>query len=457
MFFLRSTLLSASLMAASIAPAVEKPNVIIIYADDLGYADLGCYGNPSIRTPNLDRMAAEGMRFTDFYSAAEVCTPSRAALMTGRYPIRSGMCSYKRRVLFQNSPGGLQASEATLPEILKKSGYATGCVGKWHLGDQPAYLPTAHGFDSYFGIPYSNDMDRVKDAPKDAIRAGKSEYFQVPLMRNTEILERGPDQTQLARRYTEEALKFINEKKDGPFFLYFAHNFPHVPLFASEKFRGKSLRGLYGDVVEELDWSVGQVLQTLRDLGIDKNTLVVFSSDNGPWLIHRDHGGSAGLLREGKGSTWEGGMRVPGIFWWPGKIKPSVCHELACTMDLLPTAAAMAGATVSADHASDGKDIRPLLLGSGTVDREAFIYYRGERLYAARMGQWKLHFTTQPGYGKDPAEAHTPPLLFDLGVDPGESWDIAAGHPEVIAKIEAAVTAHQATVEAPVSQLERTE
>ena len=456
MFSFRPLFLALSVFA-SFAEAAEKPNVIVIYADDLGYADLGCYGNPSIRTPHLDQMAAEGMRFTDFYSAAEVCTPSRAALMTGRYPIRSGMCSYTKRVLFQYSPGGLQKEEATLPETLKKSGYATACVGKWHLGHLPEYLPTAHGFDSYFGIPYSNDMDRVKDAPKDAIRAEKSEYFQVPLMRNEEILERGPDQTQLARRYTEEAVKFIREKKAGPFFLYFAHNFPHVPLFASEKFHGKSPRGLYGDVVEELDWSVGQVLQTLRDLGIDKNTLVVFSSDNGPWLIHRDHGGSAGPLREGKGSTWEGGMRVPGIFWWPGKIRPGVCRETACTMDLLPTATALAGGQVDAGHESDGKDISPLLFGEGQLDRGVFIYYRGDRLFAARLGRWKLHFTTQPGYGKEPAAAHTPPLLFDLGADPGESWDIAKAHPDIVAEIEAAVKAHQPTVQVPTNQLERTE
>lgn len=459
MFRLLSLYLVCVLLSvtALVAAEASRPNIVIIYADDLGYGDLGCYGHPTMSTPNLDRMAAEGMRFTDFYSAAEVCTPSRAALMTGRYPIRSGMASTTKRVLFSDSAGGLPASEITIASALKKSGYATGMVGKWHLGHLPQFLPTAHGFDTYFGIPYSNDMDRVKDAPKDAIRAEKSEYFQVPLMHNEKILERGPDQAQLTRRYTEEAVKFIRTRHEGPFFLYFAHTFPHVPLFASKGFHGKSPRGLYGDAVAELDWSVGQVLQTLRDLKLDSNTLVFFSSDNGPWLIHRDHGGSAGLLREGKGSTWEGGMREPGLAWWPGRIKAgSVCHEIACTMDMLPTCLKLAGADVPGDREIDGHDIAPLLFGSGNVERpEGFFYYRGTDLYAVRLGRYKAHFVTQPGYGKEPPrQEHAPPLLFDLGVDPGESWDVAKEHPDVLAAIDAAVTRHRATVKEVPLQLE---
>jgi arylsulfatase A-like enzyme len=450
------TVLFSSLLLATTAHS--KPNIIIIYADDLGYGDLGCYGHPTIRTPNLDQMAAEGVRFTEFYSAAEVCTPSRAALLTGRYPIRSGMCSSKKRVLFPNSLGGLPQSEVTIAKGLKGVGYATACVGKWHLGHLPAFLPTKHGFDSYFGIPYSNDMDRdasVGPKGRDAFWDPKIDYWKPPLMRDEEILERGPDQTVITKRYTEEAVKFIREKKDEPFFLYFAHTMPHVPLFASEAFLGKSPRGLYGDVVEEVDWSVGQVLDTLRELGIDDNTVVFFSSDNGPWLTFNEQGGSAGLLHEGKGSTWEGGMREPGLAWWPGKIKPAVCREMAVTMDLFTTSLLLGGAEVPADRVIDGKDIRPLLFGTGTVERDAFIYYRGDELYAARVGPHKAHYITKPAYTREPAKEHNPPLLFDLGIDPGESWNIADKHPEVLKTIQAAVTKHKATVKPVENQLEK--
>ena len=444
-------------LCLSATAAFSKPNIIIIYADDLGYGDLGCYGHPTIRTPNLDRMAAEGMRFTEFYSAAEVCTPSRAALLTGRYPVRSGMASRKKRVLFPNSLGGLPQSEITIAKGLKGAGYATACVGKWHLGHLPEFLPTKHGFDSYFGIPYSNDMDRdasVGPKGRDAFWEPKVEYWKPPLMRNEEVIERGPDQRVITKNYTEEAVKFIREKKEEPFFLYLAHSMPHVPLFASEAFLGKSPRGLYGDVVEEVDWSVGQVLDTLKELGIAENTVVFFSSDNGPWLTFNEQGGSAGLLREGKGSTWEGGMREPGIAWWPGKIKPGICREMAVTMDLFTTSLLLGEAEVPTDRVIDGKDIRPLLFGTGTVDRGPFIYYRGDELYAARIGRHKAHYITKSSYGKDPAEAHNPPLLFDIGIDPGESWDIAAKHPKVLKEIQAAVDAHRATVKPVVNQLE---
>jgi len=263
-------------------------------------ADAGRGGDahPTIRTPNLDRMAREGQKWTNFYVAACVCTPSRAALMTGRLPIRTGMCSDRRRVLFPDSAGGLQPDEITIAEVLKGQGYATACVGKWHLGHLPQYLPTAQGFDSYLGIPYSNDMDRVAESPKGraAFLEPRIEYWNVPLMRNEKIVERPTDQNTITRRYTEEAVRFIRANKDQPFFVYLAHSMPHVPLFASSGFKGRSLRGLFGDVIEEIDWSVGQVLDTLRELGLDNNTLVAFTSDNGPWLIFDEHGGSAGCL-----------------------------------------------------------------------------------------------------------------------------------------------------------------
>ena len=343
-FFIRLAACLAGLTLAictvCITEAAEKPNVVIIFCDDLGYGDLGCFGHPTIATPNLDRMAMEGMKLTQFYSASPVCTPSRAALMTGRLPVRSGMCSDKRRVLFPNSGGGLPEQEVTLAEAMSKAGYATACIGKWHLGHLPQFLPTSNGFDSYFGIPYSNDMDRVNDAPRrqNAFRDPKIEYWNVPLMRNLKIVERPADQTTITRRYTEEAIAFINQNTDRPFFLYLPHSLPHVPLFRSREFAGVSRRGLYGDVIEEIDWSVGQILQTLRNSQLDKKTIVWFTSDNGPWLSFRDHGGSAGLLRAGKGTTWEGGMREPAIVWWPGSIAAGqVSTELVTTMDIYTT------------------------------------------------------------------------------------------------------------------------
>ena len=459
MKILHSLLTVASLALAGLVSRAandERPNVIIIYADDLGWGDLGCYGNPVILTSNLDRMATEGMRFTDFYSAAEVCTPSRAALLTGRYPVRSGMCHDRFRVLRNNSAGGLPRDEVTLPELLQGRGYATGMVGKWHLGHLPEHLPPHHGFDSYFGLPFSNDMMPAPDAPKGRPKffEENNAYWRTPLIRGTEVIEAQPDQRQLTRRYTEESVRFIREKKAAPFFLYVAHTFPHVPLFASERFRGKSAAGIYGDVIAELDWSVGEILGTLRAEGLDKKTLVVFSSDNGPWLIFNHHGGSAGPLREGKGSTWEGGMRVPGIAWWPGRIAAGVVqHEIATTMDLFTTSAKLAGATVPSDRPIDGLDISPLLFGSGLVLRDAYFFYRGSTLYAARLGHWKAHFITRSGYGDDQPEPHEPPQLYHLGEDPGERFDRAKENPAVIAKITEAVARHRAALQVAPSQL----
>jgi arylsulfatase A-like enzyme len=454
-----ATTASTLIPGADAADEQRPPNVIILYADDLGYGDLGCYGHPTIRTPNLDRMAAEGMRFTSFYSAAEVCTPSRAALLTGRYPLRSGMASNRRRVLFPNSAGGIPESEITLAEALRDRGYATACIGKWHLGHLPQYLPTKHGFDSYFGIPYSNDMDRVADNKlgRAIFFDPKVEYWNVPLLRNEQVVERPAHQPTLTKRYTEEATAFIKAHKEQPFFLYLPYTMPHVPLFASEAHAGSSPRGLYGDVVEEIDASVGQILETLRREGLEKRTLVVFSSDNGPWLVFETHGGSAGLLRDGKGSTWEGGMRVPGIFWWPGKIRPgAVTQELASTLDVFTTAITLAGGKPPKDRPIDSVDLSPVLFGGNSSPRQTMFFYRGSQLFAARHGQFKAHFQTQPGYGPGQLEKHDPPLLFHLGQDPGERFNVAKDHPQVSAEIRRLASDHEQTVTAVGNQLEKT-
>lgn len=430
-----------------VAAPPPKANVIVIFADDLGYGDLSCYGSPTIRTPHLDRMAAEGLRFTDFYSASEVCTPSRAALLTGRYPIRSGMCG-SRRVLFPNSKGGLPPEEITIAEALREHGYATAHIGKWHLGIHEGSRPLEQGFQHSFGLPYSNDMDARPDLPRGATGSPTppEDGWNVPLIRDGKIIEQPANQTTLTKRYAEEAVKFIREQKDSPFFLYFAHTFPHVPMFASPAFKGKSRAGIYGDAVEELDWSVGQVLEALRTAGIAEKTLVVFTSDNGPWLIMGDQGGSAGLLRDGKGSTWEGGMRVPGIAWMPGKIKPGVTSQLAGTIDLLPTALALSGAKVADKVAIDGVDLTPLLFEGQSLTERPYFYYRGDQLFACRVGEWKAHFQTQTGYGGAKAEAHDPPQLFHLGRDPSEKRNVATANAEVIAKIQQAVKQHQSSM-----------
>jgi arylsulfatase A-like enzyme len=368
------------------------------------------------------------------------------------------MCGRKRRVLFPDSGGGLPAGEVTLAELLKGAGYDTACVGKWHLGHLPQFLPTSHGFDRYFGIPYSNDMDRVADAPKgrQAFLDPKSEYWNVPLMRDAEVIERPADQHTLTRRYTEEAVKFIRASKAKPFFLYLAHSMPHVPLFASKEFSGKSARGLYGDVIEELDWSVGEVLGAIRTEKLEGRTLVVFSSDNGPWLIYNQHGGSAGLLREGKGSTWEGGMRVPCLMWRPGTIPAgSVTQEIACTTDLLPTVAALAGAKVPDDRPVDGYDLGPVLTGKGKGPRDVMFYYRDTQLYAVRNGPYKAHFVTRSAYGQDQPVRHDVPQLYHLGHDPGEKFDLAKDHPDVVAAMRKLAAEHQAGVKAAPSQLDR--
>ena len=424
----------------------KKPNFVIIFCDDMGYGDLGCYGHPTIHTPHLDRMAAEGQKWTNFYVGASVCTPSRAALLTGRLPIRSGMCSNKRRVLFPDSASGLPTGEVTIAEALKTEGYSTGCIGKWHLGHLPPYLPTNNGFDSYFGIPYSNDMDRVVGGGRQAFLEPKIEYWNVPLMRDEKIVERPANQNTITKRYAEEGVKFIKNHKNRPFFLYLANSMPHVPLFVSQNFKDKSLRGLYGDVIEEIDWGVGRILDTLRREGLAENTFVVFTSDNGPWLIFNEHGGSAGLLREGKGCTFEGGMREPCIMWWPGKIRPGVVNDLGATMDIYTTILTLAGAKVPDDRVVDGLDLSAALFETGPSPRKVVFYYRGAKLYAIRKGPYKAHFFTKSAYGRDKEVRHDPPLLYHLGHDPSEKYNISEAHPEVLAEIQKEVALHLANL-----------
>jgi arylsulfatase A-like enzyme len=430
------------------APAKERPpNFIIIFTDDQGYQDLGCFGSPNIATPCIDKMAAEGTRFTDFHVAACVCTPSRAALLTGCYPQRVCLPN----VLFPGSKVGISEKETTLAELLKARGYATACVGKWHLGHLPPFLPTRHGFDSYLGIPYSNDMAvdpkmEVADDVKwnggmtlEKMRTEKPKGHVVPLFRNDKLIEYPVDQSQLTTRYTEEAIKFITSNKDKPFFLYLPHSMPHIPLFVSDRHKGKSKRGLYGDVIEEIDWSTGQILDTVRKLGLAENTCVVYTSDNGPWLIMKDNGGSALPLRDGKGTTWEGGMREPCVMWWPGRIPAGkTCGELASTMDLLPTFAKLAGTEAPKDRIIDGKDISALMLGvaGAKSPTEAFFHYRGYGLEAVRSGKWKLHLARKAGAGKGKAPQERPAVLYDLEADIGERNDVAAANPDVVKRVE---------------------
>lgn len=401
-----------------------KPNFVIIFTDDQGYQDVGCFGSPNIETPNLDRMAAEGMRFTDFYVAASVCSPSRAALLTGCYPPRVGIT----KVLFPKDNIGLNPEEITIADILKGQGYATACIGKWHLGHLPQFLPTNNGFDSYFGIPYSNDMDRVKGKNTNLDRAWRDKDYSpwnVPLMRNEEILERPADQTKLIERYTEKAVEFVHENRSRPFFLYLPHTMPHVPLFVSDEFYVEDARRAYRATIEQIDWSVGQVFAALRNAGVDENTLVIFTSDNGPWLSKKHHGGSALPLRDGKFSVYEGGMREPCIMRWPGRIPAgSECREIAGSIDLLPTMAELAGAHVPEDRVIDGRSIRALMedRSGAKSPRDVHYYYRGNKLEAVRSGHWKLVRQKEPE-------------LYNLAQDIGEKHDVGGEHPEIVQRL----------------------
>jgi len=407
--------------------AVVKPNFIIIFCDDLGYGDVGCFGSKKHRTPNIDRMAAEGMRFTSFYVTSGVCTPSRSSLMTGCYPRRVSMHKSARNewVLFPVAQKGLNPSEITIAEVLKSQGYATACVGKWHLGDQPEFLPRRQGFDYYYGIPYSNDMGAKQ----------RKQNPPLPLMRNEKVIEAPVDQNTVTKRYTEEVIKFITANKDKPFFVYLPHTMVHNPVHSSEKFRGKSANGGYGDATEEIDWSTGEILATLKKLGVDDNTLVIFTSDNGAasrW------GGSNLPLSGYKGSTMEGGMREPCVMRWPGKIPAGKkCDELASTLDLLPTLARLAGTKAPEDRIIDGKDIWPLMVGKrgAKSPHEAFYYYRMDQLQAVRSGKWKLHLPYETG--KKNQRTRAPLKLYDLEADIGETTNVAEEHPELVERLTA--------------------
>jgi len=443
--FLHSMASTGALLTLSLTnlKAEQPPNILLIFCDDLGYGDLGTFGHPTIRTPILDRMAAEGQKWTNFYAADSVCTPSRAGLLTGRLPIRSGMCSDVRRVLFPDSAGGLPADEITIAEMLKTAGYRTACIGKWHLGHLPQYLPRQHGFDYYFGIPYSNDMDKVRNLSVDEQMEPEPAFYNVPLIRNEEIIERPTEQHTLTQRYTHEAVEFITENKAHPWFVYLAHTMVHIPLFASATFEGSSRAGRYGDVVEEIDSSIGILLRTLQEMQLMDNTCVIFTSDNGPWLQFKQHGGSAGLLREGKGTTWEGGMREPTIFYWPGKIKPAVISDIGSTLDLFVTIAALAGTELPQDRIMDSYDLSPTLLNQAPSPRREMFYYRGQQLYAIRRDAYKMHLITENEYKADNQRTiHQPPLLYNVDVDPGEHYDISSHHPEIIAELKTIVHEH---------------
>ncbi len=413
--------------AAAARGQASRPNIVLITADDMGYGDLGCYGS-HLTTPNLDTMAGEGVRFRHFCSASSVCSPSRAALLTGRYPARSGIT----RVMFPFDTYGIPATETTIPQMLKTAGYRTACFGKWHLGSQRAFLPTERGFDEYFGIPHSHDM------------------WPRPLMRNTEIVEDPARLDMLTQRFTREAVRFIGEAKESPFFLYFAHTAPHIPLEASSSFKGKSPLGRYSDVVREMDWSVGELFSALRENGLDDNTMVLFTSDNGPW-----YQGSRGGLRGVKGETYEGGMRVPMVARYPGRIpKGAATNAFASALDLLPTFGRLAGAALPGQPL-DGTDIWPLLSGQqDSIDREMFLYFDGLHAQCARLGRWKLHmsrYDTPPWLPGGRVNLPLPrPELYDMENDSEEDYDCAAENEATVTDMRARMERLLLTLPAPV-------
>ncbi len=418
----------------------RTPNVVLFFIDDLGYADIGSFSPNKAAmgygTPNIDRLAAEGIRLTSFYVPQAVCSASRAALLTGCYSNRVGI----QGALDHRADYGINPDETTLGEVFKSKNYATAIYGKWHLGHLPQFLPTRHGFDEYLGLPYSNDMWPNHPTGK---------YPELPLIENDKVIQLMPDQSQLTTQYTERAVRFIERNKDKPFFLYVPHTMPHVPLFVSDKFKGKTKRGLFGDVIEEIDWSVGQVLATLKRLKLENNTLVIFTSDNGPWLSYGNHAGSAKPLREGKGTEMEGGVRVPFIARWPRKIPAgAVSREPVMTIDLLPTLAKLIGAQVPNDRIIDGRDIWPILASKpgkkAKSPHEALYFYYGRELQAVRSGKWKLHlphtyrYIEMPGADGKPGKDKYLKIdlsLYDLETDIGETTNLADKHSEVVERL----------------------
>lgn len=407
--------------------STQTPNIVLINCDDLGWGDPGCYGHPRNRTPHIDRLAERGIRFTDFYMAAPLCSPSRGAMMTGCYPPRFGFSSFVDGggVLFPGDGLGLSPDEVTVATLLRDRGYATKLVGKWHCGDQPEFLPTRHGFDSYYGLPYSNDMGRQEGIDRPPL----------PLLDNEDVLEAQPDQAALIERYVEQSVRFIREHRDQPFFLYLAHMHVHLPHYVLERFAAESANDVYGAAVAAIDWSTGVIVAELTRLGLLDDTLIVFTSDNGS---RNDFGDSNGPLRGKKGTTWEGGIRVPCIAQWPARIPAGrVCDELTTAMDLLPTFAAIAGASAPADRPIDGKNIMPLLIGESGAhsEYEDFFYYSRGQLDAVRSGSWKLHVRK----GGD-----TMLELYDLAQDVGETTNVADQHPEVVAALQERLAACRA-------------
>ena len=428
----------AALALAARGEGAAPPNVVLVFTDDQGYGDLSCYGHPTIHTPHVDSLAARGVKATQFYVASPVCSPSRAALLTGCYPKRVSMHEH---VVFPPYDYGLHPDELTLAEALRAVGYATGCFGKWHLGHRPGLLPLDQGFDTYFGVPYSNDMAQFHR------RADTKYEFRLPLIVDREVVEWEPDQRLLTRRTTEAAVAFIEEHAgERPFFAYVPHSMPHIPIYASEEFEGQSPRGLYGDVIEEIDWSVGQLVAALERTGVLENTLVVFTTDNGPWLPFKLNGGSAGLLRGGKGSNWEGGQRVPFVAQWPARIPPAtVCRELVTAMDVAPTIASLAGATLPAERTIDGHDVTPLLCGQPGAESptEQFVYYTAKgKLAGIRRGPYKLLLE------KDE--------LYDVERDVSEQWNVAPEHADLVSELRAAAEAIDARLTAEARPVGRT-
>jgi arylsulfatase A-like enzyme len=436
-------------VAASSVFADSKPNFVIIFADDQGYGDLGCFGSTKIKTPNIDRMAEEGRKFTNFMVASPVCTPSRAALLTGCYPKRVGM---HQHVLFPSSTKGLNSEEHTIADHLSAQGYATACFGKWHLGHHPETLPQQHGFDTYFGIPYSNDMnhpdnkgkpqggpdgmDLLWNDPESTLTKWKT-----PLMENEKIVELPVDQRTVTRRYTQKAIDFIRENRDGPFFVYLPNSMPHIPLYVPDEIRDPNPLNAYTNTIEHIDAEVGRLMDTIRELDLSGNTYVIYTTDNGPWLSFKHHGGSAGPLRDGKGTTFEGGQRVPCVMWGPGRIPAGTeCGELAGTIDLLPTIAALTKVPLPEGRKIDGVDISALLTTDAGSPRNEFVYYTSQGVIEGlRQGKWKL-LVKKPrrpkGKGKATAEPAAPEiLLFDLSTDPGEQTNLASSHSDLVADL----------------------